>query len=224
MKKSILAIAALFIFSFPSFAQMTITPYVQANLSSAIPFKNKQSYKDNLSPKLAYTFGVNVDYAFNEKWSLKTGLMFQNMGDKYAYSPVSPLIDTWFDAYELKQNYQFINLPIQAQYNFNAESKFSPYVALGAAVNWNVNSYYVSNLYLNEEKIDRTKEEFDNDYKQTINFSLKTDVGFRYQFNERLSLNTFFSGNMLLLPTTKNNYYEPHHFNIGLGVGVGYAI
>jgi opacity protein-like surface antigen len=224
MKKSILAIAALLVFSFTSFAQMTITPYVQGDFSYAIPFKEKQAYKDNLSPQLGYTFGINIDYAFNEKWSLKTGLMFQNMGDKYPYQSVSPLIGIWFDAYELKQNYQFINIPIQAQYNFNTESKFSPYVALGAAVNWNMNSYYISKKYANDERIDRTKGQFDDNYKQTINFSAKTDIGFRYQFNEKLALNTFLSGNMLLLPTSKNDYYKLHHYNIGLGVGLSFKV
>lgn len=236
MKKSIFIICALLLFNLSSFAQMTITPYTQADLTyrilspeSTLSVENIENVKEMYTPKLGYTFGANLQYDFNEKWALKTGVMFQDMGDKIVerdliWSNPDHLL---FDGYKLIHHYQFINIPIQAQYNFSSTSKFSPYIAFGGSVNWNVKNYYVSTLYQEEEVYSRSTDDFNNSYlyeKQTINFSVKTDVGFCYKLNEKFSLNTFLSGNILLLPTNQSNVYNPRHFNIGVGLGVGYAI
>lgn len=236
MKKSILLIVAITFFSAFANAQITITPYAQADFctrilspESTLSPEMVENIQELYAPKIGYTTGINVQYDFNSKWAFKTGLMFQDMGSKVSETDLiftNPDI-VLFDAYKLIEHYQFINIPVQMQYNFNADSKFSPYIAFGGSVNLNVNNYVISTLYTVEEVYDRTKFQFDDasDYeKQTINFSVKTDVGFRYKLNEKFDLNTFISGNVLLLPTNQNNSYNPRHLNIGIGFGVGYAI
>lgn len=229
MKKFIITIFTITLFSPFANAQMTITPYVQGDFSYAIPFESNWigAYTYDYHPILSYTFGVQINYDFNKKWSLKTGWFFQNMGEKIERTVLSNSIEIWFDAYKIRMNRQFVNIPIQAQYNFNTESKFSPYVALGTAFNWNLNTYNHVTLY-NENKVVQTSRNQmvkDVHYKaQTINFSLNTDVGFRYKFSERFALNTFISGNILLLRTTQSNLDKFHHYNVGLGIGASYTL
>ena len=77
MKKSIFIICALLLFNLSSFAQMTITPYAQADLTyrilspeSTLSVENIENVKEMYTPKLGYTFGANLQYDFNEKWQL----------------------------------------------------------------------------------------------------------------------------------------------------------
>lgn len=235
MKKSIFIICALLLFNLSSFAQMTITPYGRADLSHfATPFNAEMqpqgyAYRKQTQPKLAYTTGIAVDYAFNEKWALKTGVEFQEMGDKRisttffepgpVYEPLDKIVTI--------QSHQFINIPIQMQYHFTNDKKATPFIAIGTSVNWNIRNQVSSQgFYQNELVSNGTYNRRDNEnFKpQKINFAINLDAGFKRPLTEKLTLNTFLSGNMLLLPTMKSDDYNSRHFNIGVGLGVGYAI
>lgn len=233
MKKPIVVISLLMFISAFANAQISIMPYAQGDFShyffspeSSDKEVAKKS-KDILKPKLGYTFGVNVNYKFNQNWSLQTGLMFQEMGEKTLKTNFNsnPQIDTW-DAFSITHHYQYINIPIQASYHFTTDGKLSPYVALGAALNINTQSFIKSTLYEDELR-ETTKIDIENlehlDIRP-VNFSTKVDFGFSYELSEKVHLNTFLSGNMLLLTTSKNHIYKQRHFNIGLGIGVGYSI
>jgi hypothetical protein len=230
MKKSILAIAALLVFSFTSFAQMTITPYVQGDFShfATFPEQNekesaKEYRQDMFRPKISYTTGIAINYALNEKWEIKSGLIFQEMGAKIPYTEFPAAPGSSFNAYKITHHHQFLAIPVQAQYNFSSDHKFQPYIAFGGDIRWNTKNYYRSKTYNDGELANYTKEEFVLT-RQKINFSIKSDIGFQYQLLERLSLNTFFSGNILLLPTIQNDIFNIRHFNIGIGAGVAYSI
>lgn len=233
MKNQFFAIVGLCLFSLTSFAQISVTPYFQADFSNFISTPSKElKLEYDLSTqlgneyKLNYTYGFNVNYDFTEKWSLKTGIMFQEMGSQ---SDKSYFLndDEQFEAIHYELSHKFISIPIQAQYNFRAGKRFSPYIALGGALALNTSNRITTTLFDTNDEIDDVIEnELLNFYGGTprkFNISAKMDIGFNYKLTEKVSLNTFVSGNMLLNPATKSTDFSMRHFNIGAGVGLKYS-
>ena len=131
--------------------------------------------------------------------------------------------DEQFEAIHYELSHKFISIPIQAQYNFRAGKRFSPYIALGGALALNTSNRITTTLFdTNDEIEDVIENELLNFYGGTprkFNISAKMDIGFNYKLTEKVSLNTFVSGNMLLNPATKSTDFSMRHFNIGAGVG-----
>lgn len=232
MTKQFFAITGLLFFSLTSFAQLSVTPYFQVDLGNFVSTPSqemKETY--NLNARLGnqfkvnYTYGLDVTYDFTPKWSLKTGLMFQEMGNQSHL--LSYLEDDVFKSRQQQFSHRFITIPLQAQYNFRAGKRFSPYVALGGALN--INTYNsIKTSYFDEYNNLTSVTNFELiDYyggnPQRFNFSAKADVGFNLKLTEKLSLNTFVSGNMLLNPSIDRRDFRSRHFNIGAGLGLKYS-
>jgi type V secretory pathway adhesin AidA len=64
---------------------------------------------EDLSAVTAVNYGVNADYFFNDRWSLRSGLLFQEMGGKDSFD-------------ELKLSY--ITIPLNANWHFGSTRKW----------------------------------------------------------------------------------------------------
>lgn len=226
MKKSIVVISLLMFISALANAQISIMPYVQSDYSHFATFPDAENqyrsyYKPETRPKLGYAVGTTIEYHINKKWAFQTGLEYQNMGS-VAERSTHDIVDPLFSYTISRENHHFINIPIQMKYHFTNDKKSTPFIAFGTSLNWNVSSVYLSEGFVNEELIIKTKSRIEN--PQTINFAANVDIGCKRKLTEKLTLNTFLSGNMLLLPTRKNDIHNDRHFNIGLGIGLGYSI
>ena len=232
MKKSIIFIFTLLLISTFAKAQITITPFVQGDMSHFITiaksdFKTvaKTVRQDITQPKITYSTGIMLNYVFSEKWELKTGVEFQDMGDRYKFNfDVIGITENGqdYDVLEELNHFQFINIPIQLQYNFINDKKSIPFIAFGLGWNRNINNYSTKEYYNNQKLVFEEKiNEFD---VQKSNFTFNLDGGFRQQLTEKLNLNLFLSGNILLFSTFNSTLFGHRHFNIGLGVGLGYTI
>lgn len=223
MKKSIFTIFTLLILSAFANAQITIMPFVQGDFAHLVRFSNAR-YQEDFTPKLSYTFGISGNYAFSKKWELKSGLIFQDMGGQREIN-ISFQPGNTFE-YALQEiHYQFISIPIQMQYNFNSSRKITPFIAFGTSVNWNINSYIFGEGISNGEVVEEEKSDV-KDITRTLNLGTNFSTGLQRKLTKKLNLNLFISGNILLLSTriSEFNFENARHFNIGLGIGLGYTI
>lgn len=110
MKKILFTAFALCFFGYTnaqSRAKGTIEITPQIGYSSANYYGNSLA---NNSPVSAAGFGVGADYFFNNRWSLRSGLLLQTMG-------------TQFTGYEEKLNY--LTLPVNANWHFGSTRKWN---------------------------------------------------------------------------------------------------
>jgi len=109
MKKIILTVAAVFVLSFANAQQrekgaIELAPHI--GYSSF--FLNGDEVED-FSAIRSTNYGVHADYFFNNRWSLRSGLLFQTMGAKDFSG-------------ELKLNY--ISIPVNANWHFGSTRKW----------------------------------------------------------------------------------------------------
>jgi hypothetical protein len=91
---------------------------------------------DGFESRNAIKFGANIDYYFNDRWSLRSGLNFDSMGSKGLGS-------------ELILNY--LNIPINANWHFGSTRK------------WNLNFGFTPGFLLNANADgDDIKEQFES--------------------------------------------------------------
>lgn len=113
MKKIILSVLALGAFTFSN-AQTREKGAIE--LTPQIGYSSSNYYSGDAGvlnePISGVAFGVTGDYYFNNRWSLRSGLLFQTMGT------TSDIIDT-----EEKLNY--ITFPINANWHFGSTRKWN---------------------------------------------------------------------------------------------------
>lgn len=232
MTKQFFAITGLLLFSLTSFAQLSVTPYFQVDLGNFLhipPKEMKVLYGINPTLgdhfKVNYSYGLDVTYDFTPKWSLKTGIMLQEMGHK-SYK-LHYFENDVFKGKQVTSSLKFITIPVQAQYNFRAKKRFSPYIAFGAALNINTqNTLQTTYFDANNNITDITNIPLTVSYAgspQQFNISTKVDFGFNYKLTNHLSLNAFISNNALLRSAVSRIDDRFHYFNIGAGVGLKYS-
>lgn len=233
MKKSITFLVTFLLISVFSNAQITFTPYVQADFTSYTAFiidgdfqdyeayQELLDYKQNFSqPMLIYNTGIYINYPINEKWEIKSGLTFQEMSDRTVRN--QPIGFPNLDKIENISYHNFLTIPLQVQYNLKPIKRLSPYFSFGSNLYRNIESGYRDIIYYGNGRVSETYDVIN--ILRKVNFSLKTDFGFEYKITEKLNWNAFISSNFLILPTIKNDFFNLRHYNIGLGLGLGYTI
>lgn len=158
MKKTIL-IAALAMFGLAQMnaqsekGDLTLAPQLGLNLSN-------YSSSEALSNKIrtAFNLGVNAEYYFSDRWSLRSGLFYDSKGTKVTVSG---------EDYIDKLNY--IALPIHANWHF------------GSSRNWFLN-FGPTLGFLISAKADTPDGEFD--IKNEVNsFDVGLGLGIGYKFD-----------------------------------------
>lgn len=109
MKKLLFAAAAIFAFGFANAQErekgaIELAPHIGY---SSYFFNGDEV--DGLSSISSVNFGVNADYFFNDRWSLRSGLLSQTMGAKDSSD-------------EMKLNY--ISVPVNANWHFGSTRKW----------------------------------------------------------------------------------------------------
>ena len=142
--------------------------------------------------------GVNYNKKLTSKLHLKTGLQVSRFGYKYEIKEL--LFENQIDtktggllpeavvtSIELSQNYYYLNVPIALRYEFS-ESKFSPYIELGAVPSYlfSGNSKMVSS--------DGTSSQTQLTVYSRFAVILQFGIGVNYRINEELQ--AFFQPNI----------------------------
>lgn len=234
MKNLIVCSFFLLISAFAN-GQISVMPYFRIDKSNLVQ-KSEGLYCNGWScsgieSKSAYSTGIDIDYRFLPNWSVKTGLMYQEMGNLVPERELSILfwdngnLNFFYADVKSEVTWRFLNIPIQLQYNFRNDKRFSPYIALGGMINKTLGQgEYAKHTYSEngiEKEVGVPIIEVGDSTRQ-INFSPKTDIGFQYNVSPQINIQAFASANVLLLPTT--TYFENRFYNIGIGLGVAYSI
>jgi hypothetical protein len=82
-----------------------VTPII--GFSSANYYSNESLSNSAVS---SFDFGVNGDYYFNDRWSLRSGLLFQTMGSQYI---------------NFEDKLEYFTLPINANWHFGSTRKWN---------------------------------------------------------------------------------------------------
>lgn len=110
MKKIILTLAVALITTFVN-AQLrekgTIEVIPQIGYSSSNYYGTSVVASD---PVDGFTFGVGGDYFFNNRWSLRSGILFQTMGAQ---------------AYQIVEKLNYITIPVNANWHFGSTRKWN---------------------------------------------------------------------------------------------------
>lgn len=199
--KKILVVLALASFSFAN-AQVKekgvieITPKIGTSSFSEYNNEDEDSTKSNSGIE----FGATADYYFNNRWSLRSGLMFDKMGGVY-YSED--------ERYEDKLNY--LSIPINANWHFGSTRK------------WNLN-FGLSPSFLLESKLKSNYgiENFPKNSLETFQLGLTFGIGYKIEITERFGIlidAQFFEG------LTNINKTSPVSFtNSGASLNIGGVI
>jgi long-subunit fatty acid transport protein len=110
MKKVILSALAVFAFSF---ANAQLREKGEIEIIPQIGYASSNFYGESdldNSALSSVSFGVGADYFFNDRWSLRSGLLYQPMGSK-------------FDGGEDKLNY--LTVPVNANWHFGSTRKWN---------------------------------------------------------------------------------------------------
>jgi hypothetical protein len=102
--------------------------------------------------------------------------------------------------------------------------KWKSYLDFGGSVNWNVNNYRKIVQYTDGKQVGHSKNNYDNDIFQPINYGLELGFGMNYKISKKLSCRFLASGDILLLPHIKDIPYLYRYYNYGITVGIGYVL
>lgn len=199
--KKILVVLALASFSFANSqvkekGVIEITPKIGTSSFSEYNNEDEDSTKSNSGIE----FGATTDYYFNDRWSLRSGLMFDKMGGVY-------YMDN--DRYEDKLNY--LSIPINANWHFGSTRK------------WNLN-FGLSPSFLLESKLKSNYGigNFPKNSLETFQLGLTFGIGYKIEITERFGIlidAQFFEG------LTNINKTSPVSFtNSGASLNIGGVI
>lgn len=190
--KKFLMTAVLGMFALAGFSQVKWDAKFGMNFSNMTKIDESKALP-------GFTFGVGMDYGFNENWSLQSGLMISSKGFKFKEGD-------WKDKYRPI----YLDIPILAAYKFNISdnTKFvinaGPYLAIGLGG---------KNKETDEEDI----KLFDKDGYDWKRFDLGIQYGIGLELSDRYLINL----------TGQNGFISPvdggdDPKNMTFSIGVGY--
>lgn len=165
MKKILLSLLAVISFGFAN-AQFKDKGTVE--ITPKIGYSNFSEYNEdgNNSSNSGAEFGATADYYFNNRWSLRSGLIFDKMGGKYDY-----IGGVWED------KFNYLSIPLNANWHFGSTRK------------WNLNFGFSPSFLLNAE-IDaagNTMEITSNDIK-SFQLGLTFGIGYKIEVTEKFGI------------------------------------
>lgn len=171
MKKILFSIVTLVAFGY---ANAQIKPKGSVEITPKIGTSSFYEGDENNSTNYnaGVQLGVTTDYYFNNRWSLRSGLIFDKMGGKYT--------DEIMYRYEDKLNY--LSIPINANWHFGSTRK------------WNLN-FGLSPSFLLSAKINDT--EIPSTYIESFQLGLTYGIGYKIGITEKFGIlidTQFFNG------------------------------
>ena len=204
--KRILILSALFLSSY-GFSQtrekgtIEVAPIV--GYASSVFYDS--SYLENTSIT-SVNFGVNGDYFFNNRWSLRSGLLYQTMGSERDFDSISVgpgYFDPAFaDYYKIELNY--LTLPLTANWHFGSTRK------------WNLNfGPSIGFLLSGKDSLGNTSLNGLN----TVQIGLNFGIGYKIEVSEKFSILIDHQEMLGLSNITKGSYSDIKNiygsFNVG---------
>lgn len=110
-------------------------------------------------------FGVNADYYFNDRWSLRSGLLYQTMGSEYAGFNGNEIVT-------FEDKIKYITLPLNVNWHFGSTRKWN--------LNFGPSVGFVASAKTNGQDVKEAIE--------TIQFGLSYGIGYKIEISEKFSI------------------------------------
>lgn len=182
MNKTLLTLIALATFGF---ANAQIKEKGTFEMTPKFGFSRFYEANDNgyTNENSAVEFGVTTDYYFNNRWSFRSGLIFDKMGGKYS---ANAPIDYIYDIYSTPQQYQYyedklnyLSIPINANWHFGSTRK------------WNLN-FGLSPSFLLDAKVNNT--EIPKNTIESFQLGLTFGIGYKIEITQKFGILVDFQG------------------------------
>lgn len=169
-----------------AFGMCAVAGFSQLKWDAKVGMSMSNMTKMDADMKVGYTFGVGVDYAFTDMWSLQSGVNFTSKGTKKVYEYEGGK-DTE------KYNAHYLEIPIlaAAKFNINDNMKFvvnaGPYLAFGLG---GITTY--TDEYEGEKEEyhgDKLFKEYENEDALVKRFDMGLQYGVGLEINEHFLVN-----------------------------------
>lgn len=195
MKKILLPLIALISFTFAN-AQSRQKGTIEITPKIGFSTFNENNENNNTNSNSGVAFGATADYYLNNRWSLRSGLLFDKMGGEYSYGGM---------AFEDKLNY--LTIPLNANWHFGSTRK------------WNLNLGFSPSFLLNAE-VNGT--EIPKSAIESFQLGFTYGIGYKIEVNEKFGILLDWQGFAGL--TNINNATNDNIKNSGGSFNVGGVI
>jgi hypothetical protein len=195
----------LLLSSFLSIGQIREKGHIE--LSPIIGYSSSnhlQSFLFGSSPVSGIQIGIYGNYFLNNRWSLRTGLLYQKMG--------AGKIDFAIFSDEYSEKTDYLTLPITINYHFGGNRNW--YVNYGVSIGALTNAeadYYDGNSFINIK-----------DLANPTQFGISSGIGYKFQITPKFSLIIDNSNIVGLTRTTEQK--KGNNFYMSLNLGAVYKI
>lgn len=196
MKKIVLSIITLFIFGCVT-AQIKAKGVIEVTPKIGTSSFMESNEDESTNSNAGVSFGVTADYYFNNRWSLRSGLLFDKMGGKYSFGS---------DKFEDKLNY--VSVPINANWHFGSTRK------------WNLN-FGLSPSFLTKATVESKGIAIDipSDELKSFQLGFTYGIGYKLEINQKFGIlfdAQFFNGLTKINTNSEDRFINSgYSFNIG---------
>lgn len=162
MKKILFLLVSLLTFGY-SIAQNRERGAIEITPRIGVSDFNESIDEDSTKSIYGVEFGITGDYYFNDRWSLRTGLIANKMGGKY--------FD--IDDYLYKDKLNYLSIPINANWHFGYNRMLN--------LNFGLSPSFLINAKVNNMEIP-------NSHIEPFQLGLNFGIGFKLQITKKFSL------------------------------------
>lgn len=164
---------------------------------------SEHNEEDNTSSNSGVAFGATADYYFNNRWSLRSGLVFNKMGGEY---------DNIGGKGKWEDKLNYLSIPLNANWHFGSTRK------------WNLNFGFSPSFLLNAEVIDPAGNSTGISGSDIKSFQLgfTFGIGYKIEVTKKFGILIDYQGFVGL--TNINNTSNSNITNIGDSFNVGGVI
>ena len=139
----------------------------------------------NNSGLTSIDFGINADYFFNDRWSLRTGLLNQTMGSVYsAFNGIQTI--------KYEEQLEYLTVPINANWHFGSTRK------------WNLNFGPSLGFLMSAKANGQDVKEAVNTFQLGLNFG----IGYKIAITEKFSILLDYQGMTGLTEVVKDAPFD----------------
>ncbi len=184
-------------------------------------------YRDTTDlPKFGYIVGTRLFWHFRKRFSLETGLLFSDKGDKT--KPISnfyPIVDDplLLNVKSVSINYHeyFIDIPVKINYKL-IDRKCSLFVSAGLAANIYLTTTNTSEILFKDGTTEKNRSSRHDESYRMISISGLIGLGIDYKLSSHFTARAEPTFRHSLMPVTNSNL-EAYFYSVGLNCGVYYS-
>lgn len=199
----------------PDYSFRTLKPEAAAKWIAEI--------RDSLEiPKLGYTAGLNLVSNFHKKFSIATGLLLSDKGERTKkYSSKNIVAGNSPSDITLINRYYYLTIPVKVNY-YILTQKIKLYVTAGVSTNIFINQQTIMLLEYSDGSTERNKYKVKSEFK-TLNFDVVVGVGLDYELTEKFNfkLEPLYKRSII---SVINAPIKTYLYSTGINIGIYYKL